>query len=96
MTMLAVFGQENSYCWGRNNQKQVSGQHGSSVKQPVAIDATSSYASVALGRSHSCGIKLDGTLWCWGDNGAGKLGIGTPGGSYGAPQQVERAAIGRK
>ncbi len=33
------------------------------------------WASVASGDRHTCGIKLDGTLWCWGANTHGQLGI---------------------
>jgi alpha-tubulin suppressor-like RCC1 family protein len=36
---------------------------------------------IALGNSHSCVLKYDGTVWCAGDNGRGQLGIGTVGGN---------------
>jgi len=34
-------------------------------------------AKVAAGGSHTCAIKTNGSLWCWGANGDGELGDGT-------------------
>jgi alpha-tubulin suppressor-like RCC1 family protein len=35
-------------------------------------------AEVSAGGSHSCARKTNGTVWCWGSNGNGQLGIGDP------------------
>jgi alpha-tubulin suppressor-like RCC1 family protein len=35
-----------------------------------------SWAHVAVGLYHTCGIRTDGTLWCWGFNDYGQLGLG--------------------
>jgi len=32
---------------------------------------------VAAGVTHTCALATDGSLWCWGDNSAGQLGIGS-------------------
>jgi alpha-tubulin suppressor-like RCC1 family protein len=32
---------------------------------------------IAAGFSGTCGIQLDDSLWCWGSNTSGELGIGT-------------------
>jgi alpha-tubulin suppressor-like RCC1 family protein len=37
----------------------------------------SGVSSVALGDNHTCAIKMDGSLWCWGNNEYGQLGDGT-------------------
>jgi alpha-tubulin suppressor-like RCC1 family protein len=41
---------------------------------PVAITGT--WKDIASGSASSCGIKLDGTLWCWGLGDSGQLGVG--------------------
>jgi alpha-tubulin suppressor-like RCC1 family protein len=35
------------------------------------------FASVAAGYDHSCGLTADGTAYCWGNNRNGQLGDGT-------------------
>jgi alpha-tubulin suppressor-like RCC1 family protein len=38
------------------------------------------WASVAAGDTHTVAVKTDGTLWAWGENWQGELGIGTSAG----------------
>lgn len=37
----------------------------------------SNWKSIVAGYSHSCGIREDGSLWCWGNNEWGQVGDGT-------------------
>ena len=34
------------------------------------------WSSVVAGNHHSCGLRKDRTLWCWGENEHGELGVG--------------------
>jgi alpha-tubulin suppressor-like RCC1 family protein len=44
-------------------------------------------------KNHTCGINQDYRLYCWGNNGYGKLGIGTIGGDYPTPQLISTASF---
>ena len=44
---------------------------------PVQVGTESNWSSVSLGGEHACGTRANGTLWCWGSNIEGQLGIGT-------------------
>ncbi|QQR90523.1 MAG: hypothetical protein IPJ88_01900 [Myxococcales bacterium] len=46
-----------------------------------------SVSSITAGFDHACAIATDGTLWCWGSNGFGQLGIGSAT-SQSVPTQV--------
>ena len=44
--------------------------------------------AIATFGTHTLALKLDGTVWAWGDNRSGQLGIGTIGGNRPTPVQV--------
>lgn len=58
----------------------------SSVAQR-ATAASGSWSAVSGGEAHACAVKNDATLWCWGDNGGGQLGIGSTEDQH-SPSQV--------
>ncbi len=46
------------------------------------------WTSASAGQFHTCGIRLDQTLWCWGRNDSGQLGTGTAVTEVDTPLQV--------
>ncbi|MEP7051335.1 MAG: hypothetical protein ABJB12_13330, partial [Pseudomonadota bacterium] len=55
------------------------------IAQPTGL---SSVAELAVGYSHACARKNDGTVWCWGSNDFGELGNGTTTASATTPVRV--------
>ena len=49
----------------------------------------SDWAAVTAGEDHTCAVKTDHSLWCWGYNSSGQLGIGVTG-YFTTPLQVTR------
>jgi hypothetical protein len=47
-----------------------------------------SWLEVSAGGAHTCAILNDHTLWCWGDNTSGRLGIDGAGGATDVPRRV--------
>jgi alpha-tubulin suppressor-like RCC1 family protein len=65
-------------CWGNNGDGQLGNGTLIAKYTPVAvIGMGSGVAQVALGTSHVCAVKTDGSAWCWGGNAFGQLGDGT-------------------
>ena len=52
-------------------------------------------AKVACGNSHTCAIRDDGNVWCWGTNQDGQLGMGSTGGSSANPVGPVDLGVGR-
>jgi cysteine-rich repeat protein len=79
-------GQGSLWCWGDNeygqlgfagtytNDGTVSFQDNFTLPQQVGSDAT--WTAVAAGLDHTCAVKADRSLWCWGRNNRGQLGMG--------------------
>lgn len=65
------------WCWGRNERGQL-GQ-GSNlpelVRSPQRVGAARDWVALDVGQDHSCALRSDGTLWCWGANFASQLGL---------------------
>ncbi|WP_051197496.1 fibronectin type III domain-containing protein [Flavobacterium soli] len=40
-------------------------------------EATGCWQTISAGTTHTLGVKADGTLWAWGNNGYGQIGDGT-------------------
>ncbi len=74
---LPVVGQ-GIVAWGDNR----SGQLGDGSTAPSraywgAINLDGTWNAVAAGTGHTLVLRADGSVWAWGENGKGQLGIGT-------------------
>jgi alpha-tubulin suppressor-like RCC1 family protein len=66
-----------AYCWGRNVEGQVgSASTNSSFPQPTRVVGTQAFVSLTAGSGHTCGLTGEMTVYCWGANDLGQLGIG--------------------
>ena len=71
------------YAWGLNSYGQLGDNTVASKSSPVQVGAltTWSQVSAAIGGNFTAAIKTDNTLWTWGQNNYGNLGIGTASGT---------------
>jgi alpha-tubulin suppressor-like RCC1 family protein len=66
------------WCWGLNNDDQLG--DGNATESPVPVQVSghaADWAAVTAGGIHTCAVKTDHTLWCWGDNTYGQVGDGS-------------------
>ncbi len=77
------------FCWGANDRAQLG--------KPVSIEIVETpeptaigmgWREVSCGSNHTCAIRDDGALYCWGSNIDGELGLGSVGGFIDTPMQV--------
>jgi RNA polymerase sigma factor (sigma-70 family) len=76
---LAIRDDGTLWGWGENIYGQVgdgsSGRGNAERDVPVESATGKDWKAAASGGSHSLALKRDGTLWAWGNNWAGQLGI---------------------
>jgi alpha-tubulin suppressor-like RCC1 family protein len=64
------------YGWGRNSYGQLGNNSFTQIASPVTTFAGgTNWKQVTCGYRHTAAVKSDGTLWTWGSNGYGQLGI---------------------
>lgn len=63
------------YCWGWNSSGMVGDGSTTDRVLPTAITTPGAWARLALGHIHTCGTSPAGTLYCWGSDAEGQLGL---------------------
>jgi alpha-tubulin suppressor-like RCC1 family protein len=56
------------YCWGRNQERQVSMDSAVRVSRPVLVTSSLAFQSVTGGLYHTCAVSTDERAFCWGQN----------------------------
>ena len=89
---LAVKQNGTLWGWGGNGNGQLGINDRVFRSSPVQIGSSTNWSRVSTGGSalFSLGVKTDGTLWAWGQNNAGQLGLNEAGDSLyrSSPTQV--------
>ncbi|KAH7624648.1 putative Ultraviolet-B receptor UVR8 [Nannochloris sp. 'desiccata'] len=65
------------YCWGKEKygrMGQISAEK--NYTSPVRVGKDNDWAEVYAGGDHTCAMKTDRTVWCFGNNEKGSLGVG--------------------
>jgi alpha-tubulin suppressor-like RCC1 family protein len=75
-----------AYCWGSNSNGQLGTASEPECEtsfgvfpcspEPLPVGGDLRYSSITAGRNHTCAIALDGSAYCWGAGGSGRLGNG--------------------
>ena len=65
------------WAWGDNSFGQLGNNSTASSSVPIQIGSDNdTYTAISAGLNFSLAVKSNGTLWAWGDNSFGQLGIG--------------------
>lgn len=85
----AIRSDNTLWCWGGNGAGRTGlNTSTGNTLNPTQVSGGGSWKTLSLGHDHSCGIKADDTLWCWGTNASGRTGLNTTAGSTLVPTQV--------
>jgi alpha-tubulin suppressor-like RCC1 family protein len=87
---LALKSDGTLWGWGSNGSGHVGTNGTSNVTTPTQI-GTATWASIAVGNTHSLGIQTDGTLWTWGNPANGRLGNNSTSGNVTTPTKIGTA-----
>jgi len=94
----AIFGDGSLGCWGKNNFRQLGDVSFTASYSMYVIMVRLDYGAlmmnvvnVACGGRHTCAVLSDGSLWCWGYNAWGQLGLGHTMDMY-VPTRVNQTA----
>ncbi len=80
------------WAWGDNSDGQLGiGPSPTSENVPTKVSVLTVWGSVAANKYHSAALRLDGTLWGWGENSSDQVGLGYSSPTVETPTQVGTA-----
>lgn len=88
---LAIQHDGSLWAWGENHFGETgipSPVEGDSIPNVSPLNSGNDWKMVSAGRNYSLGLKTNGTLWAWGRNDEGQLGIGLKGNNVPHPVQI--------
>ena len=91
LTAAAIKTDGTLWMWGFGYQGQLGlGVSGftASRSSPVQVGALTTWAAVSVTRVSTFAVKTDGTMWAWGYNGQGRLGLNISSGNRSSPVQI--------
>jgi alpha-tubulin suppressor-like RCC1 family protein len=79
----AITTDQHLYCWGDvleadGHPGPMGHDDGETHDVPARVGADADWTFIATDTFHSCGLRGEGALWCWGRNAEGQLGVGSP------------------
>jgi alpha-tubulin suppressor-like RCC1 family protein len=85
------------WCWGAGLDGELGNGNpgptpGTSSDVPVQAGTRANWSQVSVGYQGACAIRIDQSLWCWGDNSHGQLGQDNLMSQSDAPLRVGKAA----
>lgn len=73
----AILQDRSLWCWGDSAESQLGlGVYDTYLSDPAQVGTERDWQSVSAAQGHTCGIRANGVLLCWGRNTAAQLGIG--------------------
>jgi alpha-tubulin suppressor-like RCC1 family protein len=90
---VAIKADGSLWAWGNNTSAQLGlGDYDLAQQKvlPTQVGTATDWASVSAGTQHTMAIKADGTLWVWGTNYDGSMGLGL----YNASQRTTPVQLG--
>jgi alpha-tubulin suppressor-like RCC1 family protein len=96
----AVTANGSAWCWGNNSRGQLGDGTTTNRRNPVRVQSGDGFLtdvkSISAGRLHTCAVKTNGSVWCWGDAAYGQLGDGTYGNADGLRLTPVKVLAGKR
>lgn len=75
--ICAVDTQGHVYCWGNNEHGELGiGRADSVHRTPVIVHSDKHFTQVTAGWNHTCAVRQEGEIYCWGRSRFGAMGNG--------------------
>ncbi len=95
-----------AYCWGRNDFGQLGNAVSAAVPTPTLVGTGVTFRSLSMGELYTCGVtgipnavigpsQSPGTIYCWGDNLFGQLGISATASGGDSPTPTPTKVLGQ-